>query len=412
MSLGKGIVYGVVIAGSGSDSDPQAGGRVRVHSPTINNGQKNKKEDYPWLKAAHEASSLGGNTNAGPPQIGTTVIMNVAEGMQTTFMIPFGALNTQLSKNVIGQGKSLIQGLISDAQKYIHPERSGPAQAEQHVVSDNGYRNSEVNGSTLKPIPEAKDVPVVDKQEINSNNGANPSTVPTYKIPKNIGTALDEAQSIMTSALNGLLPGIPLNMTNMLGMLTDDMKKELQKVMLPEIYTAMENLAKNSGTITPVSGVGGYTQDTNNVNPETFAANALVKLKTITNKAELLTTLSEIQTSETIKDLASILIPDISFSSHNGDLTMSLKADGTLTINTNDIAEAIKSAFSSFMSGLPAAGGSSKFQSGSDIPGKLLNRMPVSIQSGMKEFLQRVGGTNNTPRTQVESVLTNLLGKL
>ena len=405
------LMWGVVVAGSGDKSDPQAGGRVKVHVPNIHNPNKNSIDDLPWIPCGHEASGFGPLGNARPPAIGKTVLTLISEGMHTTHCIPISAINNQLSSDIIATGKALTPGIINDAMNHKHPNRSGPPKFKQ-VALDNSSRGSSVQGVTIQQSSVSEDVPMKDKREINSNEGANPGTVHKYKTPKNIATAIDAAHTIMTPQINALLPGVSLNLVNLLDMFSGDLMQQLEDVLSPEHLMVLQNMAKNSGVIEMSSGVSGYTQDTNNVNPATFALNAITHLKTVTNKADLFTALSTIQTSDDIKDLSSISLPNINLNGPFGSITIQIGSDGTITAGLSSVAQLLQNAFGLLTSGIPSAGGDSTFQSGSELPGKLLNRLPIGIQSDMKSFFERVAGTNNTTRARVETTISTLKGKL
>ena len=389
-----------------SIDDPEALGRVKLHIPSIDG--TNPDQETIWVNILKSPEGLGAD-HPSPPQVGSSVMVQVSKTNPSLRQVSSVVASRKAKSDPTMKGNMSFAHIRKKFEDTKNKNISGRPIFEQKA-EQNG------RGSTKSKAP-VQESQTSDEPSITERNGLQtliPSlTAMIQQVPplKNVTTARQPDANAFTSAMAASLPGQIFSLANIFDVITGDALKELERAIPGEMMQALQNISAMTAQFTP-GQVDGFLQQTNRVNPTSFATNLLNELKTVKTNRDLLEKLQKVMTDDTVKDLASMATVAITGANAFGAVDMILNPDGTLEEKASDIIDKLKEAFAGVFGGIQTMGGASKFMPGSAIPDELLKRLPSDLAEANKEFLNKVAGNGNPARAAVEGAMSSLKSRL
>jgi hypothetical protein len=233
------------------------------------------------------------------------------------------------------------------------------------------------------------------------SHGAAPSMAGLIQNPvKQVSTALTELGSTLNSSILSQLTGQLFSVGNLLNLLSDDQKEELDNALPPDISAALNNLMTLKQT-EQGGGLPGNFMLGGIVNPATFLPKMLTKLKNVTNFGQLDSVINEITHSAFESDaLEGLEAITMKIEGLFGGIEKSISPLGEITDLLSEAYEFFESLFSGLVGELPAAG-TRMFGSDSQIP-DLMKRMKTDdIIGAVKSNLENKHPTKNETRGKI-----------
>jgi hypothetical protein len=387
--------------------DPDALGRVKVHIPAIDGS--NPDQETIWVNILKSPEGLGAD-HPSPPQVGTSVMIQVSKTNPSLRQVSSVVASRKAKADPSMPGnKSLAREQRKKFEQVQNKNISGrPIYEQKQEQLD---RNSNKSKAPVQESQKTYEPTIADRDALQTLIPSLNSMIQKVPPLKNVTTARQPDANAFTAAMAAALPGQVFGLANIFDHIQGDLLKELERNVSPDVMAALKNVAATAAQFTPAQ-VDGFLQQTNRVNPATFATNMLNELKNVRNGSQLNEALNKIMNDDTVKDLSSMASVALTAASAFGDIAMTMSPDGTVTESTNDAIEQLKSLFGQVFGGITTMGGASKFMDGSIIPDELLKRLPSNLAAANKEFLNKVAGQGNQPREMVEGVMSTLKSRL
>jgi len=388
-----------------SVDDPEGLGRVKIHCESIDG--MNAEQETTWVNILKPSGGFGSDGHS-PPQVGTRIIAQVNKTNPSIRQITSVVGSQKQKSNPQMAGNISLASIRESFEKKINEDISGPIKMAQRAVM-NGIGSTK---SKLEPIIESvKQLSIFDRKELSTQNSANPQMSTEVPPVKNVATARSPEASTFTKTMGDSLPGATFSISGMFDHLKGPLLDLLKEKIPPEVFTAMENMAKTSSSFIPTN-VDGFMQDAKRVNPATFATNMVETLKDVKNVKDLYEAMNKIMTDDKIGDLGSL--PEIAMEAVGafGKLPMKMDANGKIKMEASDLIDKAKELFVSLTSGIKSQGGAASFMPGSNIPKEFLDKMLPEKAADFREMFQKLSGDGNAARKMIESRISTVRTKL
>lgn len=331
-------------------------------------------EHLAWIPA--ENSIFGSMTSVAALDKGqmVTVRKNPGDGGTSRGVI-VSVLNNKENKNPQLAGSTPLPGANERVKTYKEQGREKPVRLPPDVQET---QNSPVVAKTVE-----KGSWSLSKADglINSITSAPifGSRVPQIQ---NLSTALDQAESILTSSMLNSLPGMNFSIGNLLNMMPAQLKNELFKSLPKEVGEQFESIMGLVRSYTPINAGGSSAGK--KVNPEVFFVKAVEILKNVKNSDDIIQALQKIDSDDSITGM-DLLEPVINkIQTPFGELQQIISPLGDITTLKSDAMQAAEKAFSSALGNVDA------LQSISDKLGPMLDRFAPEARQKFKENLDNI----------------------
>lgn len=379
-------VFATVEGGDKDIPDPTKSGRVKVRETGVH-GPGVKTEHLKFIQPI--SSPAAQHQTPRPPRPGQMVqIMKTSDGY---------AYLTGIAMGVASAARGTLDNLVP--QIGISIKKLTGMKIPPDVKTETESNRTGLQ-KTTKPIVEKDEE---DRHELYDglpSHGALPSMAGLLNNPiKKVTTALTEFDKVLSSDILSALPGQFFSVANFINLLSGDQFKELTENMPSELQAAMNNLLTlkqndQGGSLPGNFMMGGM------INPATFIPNMLNILKDAKTIGDLDTALTQIA-QNALEDSALDGLDDVvqNLSGLFGDVTKTLSANGTITINASGLFTQLFNQFQSIVGSIPAAKGTKMFGADSKIQEMMKRLKTQSGITGMKENLEKKHPNKNGKRT-------------
>lgn len=214
------------------------------------------------------------------------------------------------------------------------------------------------------------------------------SPINGLRIPqlKQLSTALDAAESLLTSDILSKLPGTPFTLPDMFDLLGSDLTKELMDSLPELVRDALMStmvLAQNYTDPKSLSQI--------RINPIVFPLKIMELLKGSGTVTELLNNLNSLLRDSSNWGLDSLPQINETISGIFGDINMKILSNGSVVITQSDGYKKASEAFSSFLGNFENAEGT-LFDTVPDFSG-LVKRLPHEVSDKIGDVLPKIRGS-------------------
>lgn len=374
------IVYGIVVGGNDSDPDPTQSGGARIYLPT-EYGKDVKTEHLPFARSLAQGNQ-GGITNFNPPpEHGSAVMcMKMPGHAGSGHLVVLGAVPNDINKDSTIPGNSAglwpaIDKAIKDVTKIRIPPNIGSGQAGSKPPKEKGqYHKNEL----VKFIPATGTLWPMNGLQI-------PQV-------KNVATATQAFNSILTGDMLSKLPGMNMTLGSLLTNMPTALKNELFNNLPPEIGGALNSMSALMQSMEIVEG-GGFNTATK-INPDVFFNNAVNLLAGTRTIYDLVGAFQQLQHDTSLYGLESL--PPVSITMTGGpfgDIPMLISATGDITSLVPEPVKQLSEAFGALMSngaGFPGVfPGKNMFGGSSQVLNDMFNRLPTGELTTAVQQMQK-----------------------
>lgn len=346
--------------------DPNGLGGHKIFVPQLH-GHNVNVDHLPWVRYTVPPGGGGGSTNYGALDNGQLVAFekDIGEG---------------------GTGFGTIVGLYQTKQK-ADPNMPGNIslvttfqQVSQALEKESNIRvrptieEKEENGAVVRKAVEKG---IKHKHSLLKEMASHAATFPLNGtvLPQitNVSTGVESAISQLTASMQSMLPGMPLNLSNILSMIPAPLMDELTKAVPPEVFAAIQNTTALMGSVSTMATDGASSG--RKVDPIAFATTAVELFKGARTPADVASAFAELTSNTAIGSVAGEGI-NLIIETPFGQITQSLDpVTGAITAALPDaVQDAIKS-FGSLMGAIPGAGGGSLFGDSTEVISQMGQRL-------------------------------------
>lgn len=382
-------IVGIVV-GKG-DEDRTQSGKCYVYLPSQYSNDY-KLEDLVLMGGLSTADKSGTCTSSGPAEPGTMVMVRKNAGHAGT---PHGYItgivkeDTNTNQTVKGNMNIRSHKLIAQAFAQELPINSkakagkGPANSKPPEEVGPKYKHDLVKGipssSTLWPIA-------------------------GMKIPqsKNINTATQAFNNIMSPDVLSKLPGMGLSMGNLFNMMPAELKNQLFSALPDGLGETLETMINLIPEISPDAGNGTV------INPEVFFPKAVEVLSKCRDTTDLIDCIMDLMTNSEYHGADTLPSVSIKVDTPFGEIDMSFDVMGTATSLLPQEAQQAVDTFTKMLSGGSGFPGvlpdKNLWRGSSQVMGQMMSRLPGGEYSKAVQQAQKSVAPGSSPRQKLNAL--------
>ena len=314
------IVYGVVVGGDDKDPDPTESGGFRVYLPT-EYGPGVKRTHLPFIRMMSTGTEEGMTKFNPPPERGSALLaMKVPGHSGTGHLIALGVLPNDINNEDTIPGNMPLMEFLPVIKQAINHKinvlippnivEKNKRGAQIRVPIEKGVKHSH---ALLKGIPSTGTLyPLLG-----------------YPIPQvhNISTAIDAFTAIVTKDLHEMLPGVHINIANLLDLFSIKKLTELEEEIGAPLFNALKATTNLMQQMTFVETSGFLTAF--RVNEKDYLANALRLLKNMKDIKDIDAVIRRLQSDTSLFGMDDV-IKKIKIKTPFGDIGYEI-IDGVIT---------------------------------------------------------------------------------
>jgi len=325
----------------------------KVFVPTLHKSIEN----LPFIPSSFTPAEASSKTNYGAMDKGSWVTVTQNKGEENT---GYGTISGVYQNRIDDPELTGNISLKSLWAKFLNEVRDNVKRVES-------LSKESVNGVEQYIIKSEKDFRLNDFRGFSASLTKELFNKINISQMKNVPTALQSVSSILGASALSNLPGTLFSLGNLKNLLTDDIRREINKVLPANLQQALDTILNNLVT---VEGEG------RRVNLPILLANIIEELKNVKNIGDLENLLDKIMNDNTFAGTDLLDKLEQIISGPFGDIKLQIDAFGNITETLSDAANQALSAFGGVLSSLPSASGS-LFDSIEDLVG-IMNTMKLS----------------------------------
>ena len=382
-------IVGIVV-GKG-DEDKTQSGKCYVYLPSQYSNDY-KLEDLVLMGGLSSADKGGATSSSGPPEPGTMVMVRKNAGHAGT---PHGYItgvvkeDTNTNQTVKGNLNIRAHKLIAQAFAQELPINSkakagkGPANSKPPEEVGPKYKHDLVKGipssSTLWPIA-------------------------GMKIPqsKNINTATQAFNNIMSPDVLSKLPGMGLSMGNMFNMMPQQLKDKLFDALPEGVGETLQTMINLMPEISPDAGNG------TRINPDVFFPKAVELLSQCRDTTDIINCIMDLMTNSEYHGADTLPPVNIKVETPFGEIDMAFDALGNASSKLPGDAQKAVDTFTKMLSGGSGFPGvmpdKNLWRGSSQVMGQMMSRLPGGEFKKAVEMAQKSVAPGSGPRQKLNSL--------
>ena len=386
-------VIGIVV-GKG-DEDKTQSGKCYVYIPSQYSNDY-KLEDLVLMGGLATADKSGATTSSGPPEPGTMVMVRKNAGHAgTPHGYITGVVKEDTNTNQVVKGNMSIRShkLIEKAFNEVLPinskAKAGKGEGNSKPTEEAGpkYKHDLVKGipssSTLWPIA-------------------------GMKIPqsKNINTATQAFNNIMTPDVLNKLPGVGLSMGNMFNLMPQQLKDKLFDALPEGVGETLNTMINLIPEASPDAGNGIR------INPDVFFPKAVELLSQCRDTTDLINCIMDLMTNSSYHGADTLPPVSVKVDTPFGQVDMSFDVAGTATALLPGDAKKALDTFTKMLSagsGFPGVVPDKNLWRGSSqVMGQMMSRLPAGEYKKAVEMAQKSVAPGSSPRQKLNSLASKV----
>lgn len=381
-----------IVGGDVDDPAPDLSGNMKCWSPTEHNPNNYPKENLPFSTILQTADKGSQSTFGGVLDRGSMVLATKADG---GYPVILGAFRDTVnpSKTVPGN-----RSLSSPQGDYTgHNKGTGMLEPTQLV-------EKMVGGVKIRERKPPREYKPSSIEGLPSNAALWQMAGQRWPQLKNIETAKQHFNEVITSDMIGQLAGKAMSLASMFSGMSASQKKVLKDNVPPELLVGMENMMRMMPGIESSEFITDFR-----VHEETFMQNAVDLLSQVKTLGDLQEALQILQSDESIRGLDKLGDLELHMEGPFGNTTLTISSSGSSSSKQADGAKEIFDKFASFLSSAASAPGINK---GQNMFGKyagtitdMTQRLDPQIQGKIKEVIEKV----NNPQGLINSKVAELI---
>jgi hypothetical protein len=389
------LVYGIVCGGDDKDPDPTESGGFRVYIPS-EYGPGVKRTHLPFIRTMSQGTETGITSFNTPPERGSAVMcMKVPGHSGTGHLIVLGTLPNDINNDdTVPENMALFEAFPILRQAIEHKinilippniVEKNKRGALVRVAKEKGVKHSH---KLMKGIPSSGTLYVM--------NG--------YPIPQlnNISTAIDAFTAIVNKEIMEKLPGVHIDIADIIDLLPEKLRKKLEDALPPRIWNAMKAMVNLLQEMSFVE-TGGFLTSYK-VSKKTYLVNAFDILKDIKDIPDLVEAFKRLQNDASLFGIDDI-IKKIKIDSPWGKIGLKFDEDGFIVHDIADEVMELIKAFLGFLldgeefpSVLP---GVNFFGEAAETFAQMLPRLTPKEFEKRKKLLEFAVGNKSDPRQKL-----------
>jgi hypothetical protein len=333
--------------------DPTKTGGHRIFCPQLH-GKDVKVEDLPFCRFMVPPGQGSATTNFGALDYGQMVYFKKDKGEGGTGLGTIVGLpqTKRKSNNNMPGNTSLVTFLpqISEALNKELPVRIRP-----------DIEEAMENGARVRKVKEkGKNHKHTLLDGIAGHGAAYPLNGTVLPQIKNVSTGVEAVSNVLTSSLQSLLPGLPIQLSNILSLIPEQLLNELTSKLDPEVLTALTNTTSLMSSVSTMA-VDGAQSSGITADPTIFAINAVKAFTSMTNTSDVANIFSDLMSNPAVTGLSTEGITTVVNGPFGPETKTIDPITGAISSVVSKELESLLGSFGSLMSSLPGAGGSNLF---------------------------------------------------
>jgi hypothetical protein len=373
----SGATVCIVTGGHKKKPDPGQSNKLQATDP-LRHGNNINSTQYPFVPIMTGCTQDDLETNAPPPEPGSTILMLPATGDPSSRMAAF------VIKDQNKSGSSSGNYDLSKLKNFV----TAVGENVEKVVSK-GFSTSTRDGAEVRKPKDG------DNWKHDLTRGL-PTHAATYPLGgtvlpnrQKIETAIQQFAGILSPSMVSQMPGSFMSMGDLLSSLTKSQKKQIQDAMPVDVYQAFESTSNlmQSGEASSFS-TGGR------VNPEVFIANAIDLLTQVTNPADLDNVFHRLQYDTDLFGLDELEAVSMEVEGAFGTFTQKIDANGNITDEIPEVVQQLIEQFAQMLSSSSSAPGGGKgenlFGEAAQTMTDMLGRVEPTVQKFRQQMLSEL----------------------
>lgn len=386
-------VVGIVV-GKG-DEDKTQSGKCYVYIPSQYSNDF-KLEDLVLMGGLTTADKQGSISSSGPPEPGTMVMVRKNAGHAgTPHGYIAGIVKEDTNTNQVVKGNMNIRShqLIAKAFAEVLPinskAKAGKGEANSKPTEEAGPK---YNHDLVKGVP----------------SSATLWPIAGMKIPqsKNITTAKQAFNNIMSPDILSKLPGVGLSMGNMFNLMPAELKNQLFDALPDGVGETLNTMINLMPENSPDTG-NGIT-----INPEVFFPKAVELLSQCRDTTDLINCLMELMTNTSYHGADTLPPVSVKVDTPFGQIDMSFDVAGTATSLLPQEAQKAVDTFTKMLSGGSMFPGvipdKNLWRGSSQVMGQMMSRLPGGEYQKAVQMAQKSVAPGSSPRQKLNALASKV----